>query len=166
MPMLRRNGMWRDVNPTGMIADFLAVWKQAGRNRWRIAAVSGACTYALFSVWLQEEHIGPADSPEITYITTFAPDRSDAEIMESNIANRKRQEQIAAEQARRDEEVRQIYRTLGRLSGMDVEKIEREAEAERAPAEEVRRRARERAAEKWKNHDKVKQLGAAEAIGE
>ncbi len=26
MAMFKRSGMWRDVNPTGMIADFREVW--------------------------------------------------------------------------------------------------------------------------------------------
>ena len=38
---------------------------------------------------------------------------------------------LAAEQARRDEEVRQIYKTIGRMSGMDVDAIERKAQADR-----------------------------------
>ena len=32
----------------------------------------------------------------------------------------------------RDEEVRQMYRTIGRASGMDVDAIERKAQADRA----------------------------------
>jgi pyrimidine deaminase RibD-like protein len=37
-----------------------------------------------------------------------------------------------AERAAADEETKKIYRTLGRISGMDVDKIERDAAAERA----------------------------------
>jgi len=166
MPLIKRTGMWRDVSPTGMVADFVAVWKQAGRNRWRIAFVSAACTFGVFSLWWQEEWIGLPQPPEVTYITTFAPGRSDAEIMESNIANQKLQDQLEAEQAERDESVRQLYKTVGRISGMDVEQIERDAAAERAPAEEARRKARQRAAKEWKNDETVRRLGAAEAIGE
>jgi len=158
--------MWKDVHPTGMFADFVTVWKQAGGNRWRIAAVSAACTIALFSLWWQEEEIGPKDPPKVTYISTFEPGRSDAEIMKSNIANQKLQNKLAAEQAERDEQVRDIYKTIGRISGMDVEKIEREAEAEHAPAEEAERKARARAAAEWKSDKTVRRLGAAAAIGE
>jgi len=166
MPLFKRSGMWSDVRPTGMIADFVTVWNQAGRNRWRIAMVSAACTLGLFSVFWQEDAIGPKPPPKVTYITTFEPGRSDAEIMASNIANQKLQNQLAAEQAERDEEVRQIYKTVGRYSGMDVDAIERDAKAEQARDEEARRKEKERAAEEWKNDENVKRFGAAAAIGE
>lgn len=144
MALLKRPSYWRDVNPTGMVADFVAVWKQAGGNRWRIAAISAACTFAVFSMIWQEEVKAPHPPPKVTYITTFAPDRSDTEIQASNIANQKLQDYLAAEQARRDAEVREIYKSLGRMAGMDVDKIEREAMAERA-AEERALRARAQA---------------------
>lgn len=133
MPLIRRSGIWRDATgPRGMIADFAEVYRQAGRNRWRIAALSAACTFAIFSVMWQEEARGLPPPPKVTYITTFAPGRSDAEIMASNIANQKRKERLAAEQAKRDEDVRNMYKALGRATGMDVEAIEREAKARQA----------------------------------
>lgn len=149
-----------------MVADFVTVWKQAGGKRWRIAAVSAACTFTLFSALWQDEAIGPRAPPKVTYITAFDPDRSDAEIMASNIANQKLQDQLAAEQAERDENVREIYKTIGRLSGMDVERIEQQAKAERAAAEEEQREEEARAAKEWKNDETVKRLGAAAIAGE
>jgi hypothetical protein len=79
---------------------------------------------------VQEEAIGPPKRPTIDYITVWDPHRTDAEIIASNIANQKRKERLAAEQARREEEVREMYKTLGRMSGMDVDAIEAEAKAE------------------------------------
>ena len=137
MGLFKRSGYWADVTPTGMIADFVQVWKQAGRNRWRIAALSGACTAGIFTVMFQQEAKGPHPPPEVTYITTWKADRSDSEIIASNIANQKRKEAYAAEQARRDESVREIYKSLGRMSGMDVEKIAREAEAEKVAEQQA-----------------------------
>ncbi|HKX77474.1 MAG TPA: hypothetical protein VJM34_03030 [Novosphingobium sp.] len=137
MALFKRSGYWRDVNPTGMVADFIDVWKQAGSNRWRIGAVAAACTFAVFSVMWDEEVRGPQPAPDVTYITTFEEGRSDAQIAASNVAHQKRKEAIAAEQARRDEDVREMYKTLGRMSGMDVEKIAREAEAEKAAEEKA-----------------------------
>ncbi|HMO68115.1 MAG TPA: hypothetical protein PKE25_05545, partial [Novosphingobium sp.] len=78
------------------------------------------------------EQRGLPRPPVVTYITSWPADRTEAEIIASNIENQKRKERLAAEQARREEEVRQIYKTIGRLSGMDVEAIEKKAEAERA----------------------------------
>ena len=79
----------------------------------------------------QEEVRGPPLPPKITYITTFRPDRTDAEIVASNIANQKQKDAIAAAEAARAERIRQMYKTLGRYSGMDVDAIERRANAER-----------------------------------
>jgi hypothetical protein len=128
------------VGPRGMVADFVEVVRQAGDNRWRIAVVAAACTFALFSLMWKEEVRGKPRPPEITYITVFDPNRTMAQIVASNIANQRRKERLAAEQAKRDEEVRNIYKTLGRMSGMDVDRIEREAKAEQA-AEAARQRA-------------------------
>ncbi|GGC42485.1 hypothetical protein GCM10011371_32360 [Novosphingobium marinum] len=137
MPLIRRSNYWKDVSPTGAIADFLTVWKQAGRNRWTIAVLAAFATFCIFSLMTQEEAKGPPPRPEIEYITTFAADRSDEEIQLSNLANQRRKERLAAEKAKRDEAARDVYRTLGRMSGMDVEKIEREAAAERAAKEKA-----------------------------
>ena len=131
MALIRPTSIWRQASPRGALRDFVEVWRQAGKNRWRIAAVSAACTIAVFSVMMQEGAVGPPRRPTIDYITVWDPHRTDAEIMASNIENQKRKERLAAEQARRDEEVRQIYKTIGRMSGMDVDAIERKAQADR-----------------------------------
>jgi len=131
MALIRRSTFWRQVSPRGAVLDFIEVYRQAGPNRWRIAALSAVATVATFSVMWNEGAAGPPRPPEITYITAWPAHRTDAEIIASNIANQKRKERLAAEQAKRDEATRQAYKTLGRLSGMDVDAIERRAMAER-----------------------------------
>ena len=118
MALIRPTSFWRAAHPRGAIADFVTVWRQAGSKRWGIAAISAACTISIFSVMWQEEAHGPPRPPKVTYIRTWAPHRTDA-----------------AEQMERDERVREIYKTLGRLSGMDVDAIEKKAMAERAAQE-------------------------------
>lgn len=132
MALIQPTSYWRKVNPRGAIADFRSVYEQAGTNRWRFAAAAAAMTIAVFSVMWQEGAVGLPRPPEVTYITSWPADRTDAEIVASNKANQRRKEQLAAEQAARDAEVREMYKALGRASGMDVEAIERRAEAERA----------------------------------
>lgn len=124
--------IWKNVDPVGAIADFRTVFQQAGKNRWRIAALAAAATIGLFSLMFQEEHRILPRPPQITYITSWEAGRSDAEIAASNVANQRYQDQLRAEQAKREEEVREIYKKIGRMSGMDVDEIERKAEAERA----------------------------------
>lgn len=132
MALIRPTSFWRQVSPRGAVADFVTVFRQAGKNRWRIAVLSAIMTTAIFSVMWQEGARGLPRPPEVTYITVWDPHRTEAEIIASNIANQKRKERLAAEQAKRDEEVRQVYKSLGRATGMDVDAIERQARAEQA----------------------------------
>jgi hypothetical protein len=141
MALIRSRSFLRNVSsPRGMVADFVEVVRQAGDNRWRIGIAAAACTVAVFSVMWQEGGRGAPRPPEITYITVWDPHRTEAEIIASNIANQKRKERLAAEQAKREEDVRQMYKALGRASGMDVDAIEKKAKADQA-AEAARAKA-------------------------
>ena len=132
------------LNPAEGVGDFWAYIRRPQPYRWTILGVSLLLTGTLLFWVFQEKYYLPPERPEITYVTTFAPGRTDAEIIASNRRNQERKETLAAEQAERDELRREIYRTLGRATGMDVERIEREAAAERArerAAEAARREA-------------------------
>lgn len=124
--------IWRNINPTGALGDFVAVWRSAGRMRWRFALLAIAISATLFSLIVREEHRIEPRPPEVDYITSWRADRSEAEIRASNIANQRRNLRLAAEQAKRDEMVKNIYRSIGRASGMDVDAIDRKAKAEDA----------------------------------
>ncbi len=128
---------WRNISPSGAIGDFVHEFTRPNPYRWPIIGVSLAATFTLFSVMWNEGGEGPPPRPEVTYITTFAPGRTTAEIIASNEANQRRKAEAAAEQAARDERVKSLYRTLGRVSGMDVDKIEREAAVEREQAKQA-----------------------------
>ncbi len=132
MALFKRSGYWQHVSPTGAITDFITVFKQAGENRWRIAALAAACTFAIFWTMAQEGGKGPPRPPTITYITTFAPGRTDAEIAASNRDNQRFQDYLTAEQTKRNEAARHIYKTIGRVSGMDVDAMEKQAKADEA----------------------------------
>lgn len=138
MALIQLNRFWRDVNVRSAWGDLRTVIEQAGSNKWRFALLSAVCTIAVFSVMWQEGGRGLPKPPTVTYITSWPADRSEAEIVASNIANQKRKEKLAAEQAQREAEVREIYKKIGRYSGMDVDAIEKKAEAERR-AEEARK---------------------------
>lgn len=144
---------FKNVNPVGAIADFRHVYREAGSNRWWIALAAISITAGLFSSLGWEVWYKPPAKPTITYITTFDPDRSEAEILASNLANQKRKDVLAAEQAKREEEVRGIYKKLGTMSGMDVAKVEREANAERAAAAAKRQREQAQALERLKQSE-------------
>ncbi|WP_423141083.1 hypothetical protein ACOYW6_09500 [Parablastomonas sp. CN1-191] len=133
-PLTGAKDMWRNASPTGAIGDFITVFKQAGKHRWWVAVLAAMTTTAIFSIMAGENWIGPRPKPKITWITTFAPDRSEADILAGNIANQKRKDALAAEQAKREAEVRDLYTKIGEYSGIDVEAAKKQGEAERAAA--------------------------------
>ena len=127
MLTLGKSAYWQNVQPTGAIADFVQVWRQAGKRRWPFVAAALATTLSVFSVITQENWKGPPAKPKVTYINSWTGDRSDAEIEREIIANQKLQDRLAAEQAVREAKVKEIYRTLGQVSGMDTAAIEKQA---------------------------------------
>lgn len=132
MMFKRKSSMWADVSPTGAVSDFIAVWRSAGRNRWWFALAALVASGSVLSLIVREEHRVPPRMPGITYINSWRADRSDAEIEASNRLFTAIRHDKEAERAAAEEETKKIYRTLGRISGMDVDKIERDAAAERA----------------------------------
>jgi nitrogen fixation-related uncharacterized protein len=119
-------------NPAGGLADFWNEIRRPQPYRWPILLVS--ILPAAFMIWwgMNSTQYGEPERPTIEYITTLDPARSEAEIMAENRANQEIKDLRAAEEARIAEEKRRIYKEIGRASGMDVEAIERKAEAERA----------------------------------
>jgi hypothetical protein len=124
--------IWQNMNPTGAVADFIAVWRSAGRLRWRFMLLALAVMATLFSPLVREEERIEPRPPHIEYITSWRANRSEAEILASNTVNQRRKVQMAAEQAKRDQAVKNIYKSIGRASGMDVDAIDRQATAEQA----------------------------------
>ena len=132
-------------NPVGGIQDFWSEFTRPNPYRWPILIASIFCTFGLLFWVMKERVIGPPVRPEVTYISTFADGRSDEEIIASNVANQRLQDQIREEQAVREEEVRDMYRTLGRASGLDVDAMEAEIAADQARQEARRKRLLEAA---------------------
>ena len=143
-------GYWNRFAPRGALEDLLAYWRQPTPYRWQILALSVALTFTLMVLFVPEsERIEPR-SPDVTYISTFAPDRTDEEIMASNRENQARQDELQAQRDALEERKRQLYRNLGRATGVDVdameEQIERDRAAEAAAAEARADRAEPQAA--------------------
>jgi hypothetical protein len=130
-------------NPAPGLIDFWNEIRRPHPHRWPILALSllpaGLILYWAFS---QVEYKAP-ERPEVIYIATFDPDRSDAEIIASNRANQEVKELRAAEEERIARRKRELYKALGAMFGMDVEEMERKAELRRAAelAAEQRHRA-------------------------
>ena len=125
----------RRISPKRAVEDFATQWQQPTPHRWQILGVACAATFALFVLMIPEDQVAPPARPEVTYITTFASDRSREEIIASNLANQQRQDELDALYEERAELRRDLYRQLGRATGIDVDSIDAEAEAERAAEE-------------------------------
>lgn len=125
-------------NPTGGIRDFWHEIRRPAPYRWPILGLSLLCSFALLFWVTQERVLVPPAPPKVSFISTFAEGRSDAEIIASNIENQKRKERREAERARRDAEVKAAYRALGRATGLDVDAMERKIAAGKAAGEAVK----------------------------
>ncbi len=134
---------WKNVSPTGAARDLKEVWSE-NPYRWRVLAVAVAATTGLMIIAIPESQRIEPRKPDITYITSFEPGRTDEQIIASNIANQEKQDAIRADQERRAEFRKDMYRQLGRATGLDVDAMEREIAQEEAAekrAEEAERAA-------------------------
>ena len=143
---------WQKINPTGALADFRAVFRDAGPKRWPVALVAASITIGIFSIMAAESWRKPRPLPEVTYIKSWPMDRTEEETKAFIEANQKEKDARQAAIEAYEKEGRELWATLGKASGMDVDKIKREAEADRA---------RKEAEEKAKTEALLKQAGAA-----
>jgi hypothetical protein len=129
-------------NPASGISDFWNEIRKPTPYRWPILALS-IMPVALILYWAMGSTVyGEPERPRITYITTLDAARTDAEIMAENLANQEIKDLREAERERLAARKRDMYKALGAAAGMNVEEIERKAEAERAAeaAAEAKRR--------------------------
>jgi hypothetical protein len=138
---------WRLISPGRAVADLVNEWRQPNPYRWRVLGMSVAITFTLMVMLIPESQPVPPPRPEVTYITTFAPDRTDEEIVATNIENQRRKDELQALRDAAAERRRDAYRALGRATGIDVDAMEaqiaRERAAEERAAEEAARQASE-----------------------
>ncbi|MXO65927.1 hypothetical protein [Altericroceibacterium endophyticum] len=127
---------WRKISPKRAVQDFSSEWNRPNPYRWRVAAVSLAATFALLAVFIPEsQRVEPA-KPKVTYITSWRADRTDEEIIASNIANQIRQDKLQELREAKEERRKELYRELGRATFLDVDAMEAEIKAEQAAKED------------------------------
>ena len=140
-------------NPASGISDFWNEIRRPTPYRWPILALSILPVAGMLYWGMNSTVYGEPERPKITYITTLDGTRTDAEIMAENVANQEIKDLREAELERVAARKREMYKALGSAAGMNVEEIERKAEAERAAEaaaeatrrEELARRAAESA---------------------
>ena len=123
---------WRRLSPRGAIGDLVEQWRQPTPYRWQILGVSVAATFTMMVMLIPESQRAEPRRPEVTYISTFEAGRSDEEIVASNVANQQRQDELQARRDALEERKKELYRNLGRATGVDVDAMERRIERERA----------------------------------
>lgn len=122
-------------NPTGGIVDFWQEIRRPTPYRWPILGLSLLCSFVLLFWVTKERVLVPPERPKVSFISTFAQGRTEAEIIASNIENQKRKERAEAERARLEEKVKDAYRRLGRATGIDVDAMERKIAADKLAAD-------------------------------
>jgi len=125
----------RLISPKRAIQDFAGEWKQPTPHRWQILGVSIAATFAIFMLFIPDDVRGPPARPEVNYISTFDENRSEAEIIATNCANQQLKDELQAKLEQRAELRKEMYKTLGRATFIDVDAMEAEIEAENAAAQ-------------------------------
>jgi len=126
-------GMLKDVSVTGGFGDLVAVFRQSEPGERLVpAALAIACTsFILFLFWLDPKVNTYTYVPqEVVYVENWTFDRTDEEILQDRWQVQCLKDKLAAKR-------RESMKELGRMSGMDVEAIEAEAEAERLARGEV-----------------------------
>lgn len=133
---------WRNVNPAGAISDFRTVFKEAGPNRWLFALLAALATFGTFSIMKGESWKKPRPLPEITYITAWPEHRTDAETKAFITENQRRKDEREALLKAQEKVGQDLWMAVGRASGIDVDTMKAQADAERAAKEaEVRAKA-------------------------
>ena len=136
--------IWKSANPTGAIADFIEVYRQAGSNRFRIGFVAALCTFGMFSIMMTQSWKKQRKLPEVTYINSWPLDRTAGETRDFIQRNQKLKEAQEEIQAANAAEEQKLWMALGKVSGMDVDGIKAKAEADKA-AEKAKAEARAKA---------------------
>ncbi|MEL7782540.1 hypothetical protein AAG607_05820 [Citromicrobium bathyomarinum] len=119
----------------GGVGDLWTELKRPQPYRWPILAASCVVPGLMLYVFASERWYAEPAAPEIVYITTFAPDRSEEEIIASNLENQERKEARQRLEEARIEKRREMYRALGQATGIDTDKMEAEIAEERAREE-------------------------------
>lgn len=125
---------WKHANPANAISDFIAVYRQAGKNRYTIAVLSAAATVLIFSPILVQSWTKERTLPEITYINSWPADRTEEETRAFIARNQVEKEARLKAEAQAEAEAQKMWMAVGRASGMDVEAMKAKADAEKAAA--------------------------------
>lgn len=122
-------------NPAPGLIDFWNEFRKPNPYRWPILGVSAIPAMLILGWALSQTHFKEPERPRVTYITSFAEDRTIDEIIASNLENQEIKELRAAKQAEIAKAKRDAYMALGAATGLDVKEMARKADERRAAEE-------------------------------
>lgn len=126
-------GLLKDVSVTGGVGDLWAVIRQGEPGERLLPAVLAiVCTSIILIMFVMDSKVNTYTyvPQEVIYVQNWSVDRTDEEIMKDRW-------EVQCLKDKRDKKRREAVKALGRMSGMDVDEIEREAKAERLARGEI-----------------------------
>lgn len=108
-------------NPAPGFADFWNEIRRPRPYRWAFLTVSVLPVLGILYWAVSQVEYKAPERPQIDYITSFEPERTDAEIIASNRANQEVKELREAAEENIAARKRDMYKALGAAAGMDVE---------------------------------------------
>ena len=116
----------KNVSPIDGFGSFVEQWKQPTPYRWQILGISVALTFTMMVLFAPKTERAPPAKPNVIWINSWPENRSEQEILASNVANQKRKDAAAVVEKQREEFRKQFYRKLAKASGMDPDELARE----------------------------------------
>jgi hypothetical protein len=138
------DGFFSNVSPRRALIDLWRVLGAPSEFRWPGFAMAAMVTGSIFWMMMGQEGRALPRPPKVIYFNSWRADRSDAEIIAGNIAASRKAHAEEAEEARRDADIRGMYKAVGAATGLDTDTMARQADAERAAearAEKARKQA-------------------------
>ena len=128
-------GFFRNVSPRRAVRDLWQVLGAPSEFRWPALALAAMVTGSIFWIMIHQEGRALPPPPKIIYFESWRADRSDKDIIAGNIEAARKAKAEAAEEERRAEDIRQMYKAVGAATGLDTNtmykqgNVERDAEA-------------------------------------
>lgn len=119
--------MLKDVSMTGGFGDLIAVIRQSERGeRLLPASLAFACTGIIIFLFVLDPKVNTSTyvPQEVIYVENWEANRTDEQILKDRW-------EVQCLKEKQANKRRDAMKELGRLSGMDVEEIEAEAEQKR-----------------------------------
>lgn len=126
-------GLLKDASVRGGFGDLVAFIRQSEPGERLLPAVLAiACTAFILLLFYLDPKVNTYTyvPEEVIYVENWTADRTDEEILQDRWQVQCLKDRVARER-------QEAMKELGRMSGMDVEQIEREAEAARRARGEV-----------------------------